>query len=61
MLVDTDLILLAVRLFLVKTNVRLKILWSQLRFLEQHYLLPNLPILKMKPLAEQEIIFVCCQ
>ena len=41
MFVDTNIILLAVHLFLVEKDAKFKVFWPQLRSLEYQYLLPN--------------------
>ncbi len=57
MSVNTNIILLAVRHFLVEKNARFEVFWSQFRSLEHQYLLPN--ILKdAELLAQQQSIFV---
>ena len=58
MSVNTNLIPPAMRLFPTKRNARFKVLWPQLRSLEQQYPSPNLPTLDMEPLAQWEIMFV---
>ena len=61
MLVDTNIIMSAIRSFLIKKNARLEVFWPQLCYLEQQYLPSNLPMPDIELLAQREIMFICCQ
>ena len=52
MSVDINLILPAVRPFLIEKSARFEVLWPQLCSLEQQHLPPNLLTLDMEPLAQ---------